>query len=255
MMPAPPPPPILEVIGLVKTYPGVRALNGVDFDVRAGEVHCIVGPNGAGKSTLIKCIAGSIAPTAGEIRIDGERLVGGPSAAIERGVATIYQELDLVGDLTVADNIFLGHERSRFGYLDRGRMGREATALLKRVNHEGISPRTFVRDLRPAGQQIVSIARSLSHNVRLLIMDEPSAILDDGEIDTLFDVVRRLAVRRRRRRLHLAPPRRDRQDRSPGHRPARGRDGRLRHPLRHQSRGPGDAHGRLEARAALSRTS
>jgi ribose transport system ATP-binding protein len=194
-MPAPPtpPPPILEVIGLVKAYPGVRALNGVDFDVRAGEVHCLVGPNGAGKSTLIKCIAGSTAPTAGEIRVDGEPLVGGPSAAIERGVATIYQELDLVGDLTVADNIFLGHERSRLGYLDRGRMGREATDLLRRVNHAGISPRTFVRDLRPAGQQIVSIARSLSHNVRLLIMDEPSAILDDGEIETLFDVVRRLA--------------------------------------------------------------
>jgi ribose transport system ATP-binding protein len=156
-------------------------------------VHCIVGPNGAGKSTLIKCIAGSIAPTAGEIRIDGELLVGGPSAAIERGVATIYQELDLVGDLTVADNIFLGHEPRRLGLLDRARMRREATELLQRVNHAGISPRAHVRDLRPAGQQIVSIARSLSHHVRLLIMDEPSAILDDSEIDTLFGVVRRLA--------------------------------------------------------------
>ena len=186
-------PPVLEVSGLVKTYPGVRALGGVDFDVRAGEVHCIVGPNGAGKSTLIKCIAGSIAPTAGEIRIDGELLVGGPSAAIDRGVATIYQELDLVGDLTVADNIFLGHEPRRLGFLDRRRMRREATELLQRVNHAGISPRAHVRDLRPAGQQIVSIARSLSHHVRLLIMDEPSAILDDSEIDTLFGVVRRLA--------------------------------------------------------------
>jgi ribose transport system ATP-binding protein len=142
---------------------------------------------------LIKCIAGSIAPTAGEIRIDGELLVGGPSAAIHRGVATIYQELDLVGDLTVADNIFLGHEPRRLGFLDRRRMRREATELLQRVNHAGISPRAHVRDLRPAGQQIVSIARSLSHHVRLLIMDEPSAILDDSEIDTLFGVVRRLA--------------------------------------------------------------
>ena len=116
-----------------------------------------------------------------------------PSAAIDRGVATIYQELDLVGDLTVADNIFLGHEPRRLGFLDRRRMRREATELLQRVNHAGISPRTHVRDLRPAGQQIVSIARSLSHHVRLLIMDEPSAILDDSEIDTLFGVVRRLA--------------------------------------------------------------
>jgi ribose transport system ATP-binding protein len=117
-----------------------------------------------------------------------------PSAAIARGVATIYQELDLVGDLTVADNIFLGHERRRFGFLDRRRMRREATELLRRVNHEAISPATYVRDLRPAGQQIVSIARSLSHDVRLLIMDEPSAILDEGEVETLFGVVRRLAA-------------------------------------------------------------
>jgi ribose transport system ATP-binding protein len=187
--------PLLEVRGLVKTYPGVRALRGVDLEVLPGEVHCIVGPNGAGKSTLIKCISGVVAPTEGEVLIDGEPIVAGrPSAAIERGVATIYQELDLVADLSVADNIFLGHELRRFGFLDRRRMRRETTALLARVNHPQISPGTFVRDLRPAGQQIVSIARSLSHEVRLLIMDEPSAILDDKEVDTLFDVVRRLAA-------------------------------------------------------------
>ena len=187
--------PVLEVRGVVKEYPGVRALGGVDFEVRAGEVHCIVGPNGAGKSTLIKCIAGVVAPTEGEILIDGEPVVAGkPSAAIARGVATIYQELDLVPDLTVADNIFLGHEPRRAGFLDRRRMRRDTIELLQRVNHAGISPNTFVRDLRPAGQQIVSIARSLSHEVRLLIMDEPSAILDDSEIETLFDVVRRLAA-------------------------------------------------------------
>ena len=188
-------PPVLEVRGLVKEYPGVRALRGVDFDVRAGEVHCLVGPNGAGKSTLIKCISGVVQPTEGEIRINGELAsTGNPSAAIDRGVATIYQELDLVDDLTVADNIFLGHEHRKWGFLDRSRMRRETVELLRRVNHEAISPNTRVRDLRPAGQQIVSIARSLSHGVRLLIMDEPSAILDDNEIDTLFDVVRRLTA-------------------------------------------------------------
>jgi ribose transport system ATP-binding protein len=187
--------PVLEVRGLVKTYPGVRALRGVDLEVLPGEVHCIVGPNGAGKSTLIKCIAGVVAPTEGEVLIDGETVVAGrPSAAIDRGVATIYQELDLVADLSVADNIFLGHELRRFGFLDRRRMRRETAALLARVNHPQISAGTFVRDLRPAGQQIVSIARSLSHDVRLLIMDEPSAILDDKEVETLFDVVRRLAA-------------------------------------------------------------
>ena len=187
--------PVLEVRGVVKEYPGVRALGGVDFDVQPGEVHCIVGPNGAGKSTLIKCIAGVVAPTEGEILVDGEPVATGkPSAAIARGVATIYQELDLVSDLTVTDNIFLGHERRRLGFLDRRRMRRETVELLKRVHHEAIAPNTYVRDLRPAGQQIVSIARSLSHSVRLLIMDEPSAILDDSEIETLFGVVRRLAA-------------------------------------------------------------
>jgi ribose transport system ATP-binding protein len=187
--------PILEVRGLVKEYPGVRALRGVDLVVRAGEVHCIVGPNGAGKSTLIKCIAGVVQPTAGEVLLDGEPMAtGDPSSAIGRGVATIYQELDLVPDLTVADNIFLAHEPSRFGLLDRRAMRRGATDLLRRVNHETISPGAYVRDLRPAGQQIVSIARALSHDVRLLVMDEPSAILDDSEIETLFDVVRRLTA-------------------------------------------------------------
>ena len=187
--------PVLEVRGLVKEYPGVRALGGVDLVVHPGEVHCVVGPNGAGKSTLIKSISGVVSPTSGAVLINGETMTAGnPAAAIGRGVATIYQELDLVGDLTVADNIFLGHERRRFGLLDRGGMRRAAAELLERIDHSSISPGTYVRDLRPAGQQIVSIARALSHDVRLLIMDEPSAILDDGEIEILFDVVRRLAA-------------------------------------------------------------
>ena len=185
--------PLLEVTDLVKEYPGVVALRDVDLDVLPGEVHCLIGPNGAGKSTLIKCIAGAVEPTAGEIRIDGESVkVGNPSAALEQGVATIYQELDLVGDLSVAQNIFLGHEPRRRGFLDRARMSRETTALLERVNHGAIPPNMPARSLRAAGQQIVSIARALSHRVRLLIMDEPSAILDDHETETLFEVVRRL---------------------------------------------------------------
>jgi ribose transport system ATP-binding protein len=188
-------PALLEVRGLAKEYPGVRALAGVDFEVLSGEVHCIVGPNGAGKSTLIKCISGVVDPTEGEVLLDGEPLAhGNPSAAIGRGVATIYQELDLVADLRVVDNIFLGHELRRRGFLDRARMRRETTSLLERIGHESISPTTRVADLRPAGQQIVSIARSLSHDVRLLIMDEPSAILDESEIETLFEVVRRLTA-------------------------------------------------------------
>ena len=185
--------PLLEVRGLVKEYPGVRALSGVDFDVRAGEVHCLLGPNGAGKSTLIKCVSGAVAPTEGEILVDGEPLpVGEPSAAIAVGVATIYQELDLVEDLSVSDSIFLGHEHRRGPLLDRDAMRRATTELLRRLDHENISPRARVRSLRPAAQQVVSIARALSQSVRLLIMDEPSSILDDAEVETLFGVVRRL---------------------------------------------------------------
>ncbi|HET8951225.1 MAG TPA: ATP-binding cassette domain-containing protein, partial [Solirubrobacteraceae bacterium] len=112
--------PILEVRALEKEYPGVHALKGVDFDVVPGEVHCLLGPNGAGKSTLIKCVSGAVEPTRGEILVGGEPLpVGAPSTSIKRGVATIYQELDLVEDLTVTQSVFLGHELRRGPLLDR----------------------------------------------------------------------------------------------------------------------------------------
>jgi len=187
--------PILEVRNIAKQYPGVRALDGVDFDVLAGEVHCLLGPNGAGKSTLIKCVSGVVAPSEGEILVGGEPLpTGEPSESLARGVGTIYQELDLVDDLSVAESVFLGHEPRRGGLLDRETMRRQTAELLERLDHPNISPNAVVRDLRPAGKQIVSIARALSRQVRLLIMDEPSAILDDHEIETLFGVVRRLTV-------------------------------------------------------------
>src|SRR3954467_9792330 len=187
--------PLLEVRGISKQYPGVLALKGVDFDVRAGEVHCLLGPNGAGKSTLIKCVSGVVAPTTGEIRVEGELFpVGEPSESMARGVGTIYQELDLVEDLRVAESVFLGHYPRRLGLLDRARMRADTTALLERLGHGDIKPDMYVRTLRPAGQQIVSIARALSRDVKLLIMDEPSSILDESEVGTLFDVVRRLAA-------------------------------------------------------------
>ena len=185
--------PVLEVRGLVKHYPGAKALDGVDFDVLPGEVHCLLGPNGAGKSTLIKCVSGAVSPTSGDVLVDGEPLPAGePSASLERGVATIYQELDLVEDLRVYESIFLGHELRHGPLLDRDAMKRETRALLERLDHPAIPAEAYVRTLRPAAKQVVSIARALSHDVRLLIMDEPSAILDDGEVETLFGVVRRL---------------------------------------------------------------
>jgi ribose transport system ATP-binding protein len=186
---------VLEVRSLVKEFPGVRALDGVDLEVLEGEVHCLLGPNGAGKSTLIKCVSGALEPTSGEILFRGEPLPqGDPAGSLRRGVATIYQELDLVPDLSVAESVFLAHEPRRWPLLDLERMRRESADLLARLGHDSIPVRAKVGKLRPAAQQIVSIARALSGDVRLLIMDEPSAILDEGEIATLFDVVRRLTA-------------------------------------------------------------
>jgi ribose transport system ATP-binding protein len=185
--------PLLEVRHLTKSYTGGRALDGVDFQVFAGEVHCLLGANGAGKSTLIKCISGAVAPTGGQILLNGEPLpAGDPAAVLERGIATIYQELDLAPDLTVAESIYLGQEPRIGPFLGRRAMRRGARMLLERLGHAEIGVDTTVRTLRPAAQQIVSIARALSSEPRLLIMDEPSSILDGREIDVLFAVVRHL---------------------------------------------------------------
>ena len=189
---------LLQVRGLTKVYPGVVALSGVDLEVNEGEVHCLVGQNGAGKSTLIKCVSGAVEPTSGVIEFLGHQFATGrPSAALSAGVATIYQELDLVPDLTVAANIFLGHEKrlGRIGpILDRRAMRREVRDLVGRLGHPHLDPDALVADLRPADKQLVSMARALSRNVRLLIMDEPSAILDPPEVDALFEVVGRLTA-------------------------------------------------------------
>ena len=146
-----------------------RVLNQIDFGIAGGELVAMLGPNGAGKSTLIKCISGVHEPTSGEILFMGEPLpVGNPAESLKRGVATIYQELDLVDDLTVAESIFLAHEPRRGPLLDFDHMHSETRALLARLGHESISPRTKVRALRPAAQQVVSIARALSVDLRLL---------------------------------------------------------------------------------------
>src|SRR5919112_2190437 len=131
--------PLLEMQGIVKQFPGVRALDGVDLDVRPGEVHCLLGQNGAGKSTLIKVLAGAHQPDAGTITWRGEQLaLGNPQAAMRLGIATIYQELDLVPGLSVADNIFLGREHSRFGITRPAAANRAASKLLTRLGHPEI---------------------------------------------------------------------------------------------------------------------
>ncbi|MGV9983247.1 sugar ABC transporter ATP-binding protein [Streptomyces olivaceus] len=186
-----PEPPLLSMSGITKSFPGVRALDGVDLDVQAGEVHCLLGQNGAGKSTLIKVLAGAHQPDTGTIRWRGEDVtLRSPIAAMRLGIATIYQELDLVEHLSVAENVHLGHEPTSAGFVVRGRAAKASTAqLLKRLGHPEVEPGRLVGDLSAAQQQIVSMARALSHDVRLIVMDEPSAALDPDEVDNLFRIV------------------------------------------------------------------
>ncbi|WP_411759981.1 sugar ABC transporter ATP-binding protein [Streptomyces tunisiensis] len=186
-----PEPPLLSMSGITKSFPGVRALDGVDLDVQAGEVHCLLGQNGAGKSTLIKVLAGAHQPDTGTISWRGDDVtLRSPIAAMRLGIATIYQELDLVEHLSVAENVHLGHEPTTAGFVVRGRAARASTAeLLQRLGHPEIDPGRLVGELSAAHQQIVSMARALSHDVRLIVMDEPSAALDPDEVDNLFRIV------------------------------------------------------------------
>jgi ribose transport system ATP-binding protein len=186
---------VLRLADVVKTFPGVRALDGVRLEVRAGEVHCLLGQNGAGKSTLIKVLAGVHRADGGEISWLGEPFApGSPQAAMRAGIATIYQELDLVDDLSVADNAFLGHEQSRLGFTRRRSTAYRTREILTRLGHPEIPPHRMVRQLPAAGKQIVSMARALSHDARLIVMDEPSAVLAHDEVANLFRIIRELTA-------------------------------------------------------------
>ncbi|CAM02265.1 monosaccharide ABC transporter ATP-binding protein (CUT2 family) [Saccharopolyspora erythraea NRRL 2338] len=186
---------LLDMTGIVKTFPGVRALGGVDLRISAGEVHCLLGQNGAGKSTLIKVLSGAHAPDAGRIRWCGQEVrLPSPVAALRLGIATMYQELDLVPGLSVADNVFLGHELAAAGFTRRGRANREARALLARLGHPEIDPETEVGELPAAARQLVSMARALAHRAKLIVMDEPTAALSAEEVDNLFRIIAELTA-------------------------------------------------------------
>lgn len=186
---------LLEMRGITKQFPGVVALQGVDFDLRRGEVHVLLGENGAGKSTLIKILSGAYQPDAGEILLDG-RPVRIPSAvAAQRlGIATIYQEFNLVPALTVAENIFLGRQPRRLGVVAHRAMVREAGALLERMRVR-VDPQALVADLGVAQQQMVEIAKAMSLDARILVMDEPTAVLSEQEAARLFAMIRDLQTR------------------------------------------------------------
>ncbi len=188
-------PALLEVRSLSKGFPGVQALSDVSLTVEAGEVHCLLGQNGAGKSTLIKILSGAQRSDRGELLWRGEPVVlRDPTAALACGIATIYQELDLIGGLSVADNIFLGHEPQTLGFSKRRSITASARALLERLGCRDIDAAAIVETLSAAQQQLVSVARALSYDARLLIMDEPTAVLDRGEVDTLFHIIRELVA-------------------------------------------------------------
>jgi ribose transport system ATP-binding protein len=184
---------LVRMTGIEKRFPGVHALRAAQFDLRAGEVHALMGENGAGKSTLMKILAGIYQPDSGEILMDGKPVqVNGPRAAQALGIGIIHQELALMNDLTVAQNIYIGREpRLRFGRLDDAALNRNAEVIFDSMKVK-IDPRVDVRSLSVARQQMVEIAKALSHRSRLLIMDEPTAALNDNETNELFAIIRRL---------------------------------------------------------------
>jgi ABC-type sugar transport system ATPase subunit len=185
-------PPLLEMTGVEKSFPGARALRGVSFELAAGEVLAVVGENGAGKSTLIKVLSGAVEPDAGRVVLDGRELPpGDPAEARRAGVAVIYQEFSLVPALTAAENVFLGREPGRLGWLHRREERRRAAELFGRLGVE-IDPDAAVRDLTVAQQQAVEIAKALAADARVLVMDEPTAALTPPEADRLFAVIREL---------------------------------------------------------------
>ncbi len=184
---------ILEMTHVSKSFAGVHALRDVQFDLCSGEVHALLGENGAGKSTLIKIITGVHQPDSGHLHLGGQEVAfADPHAAREHGIAAIYQEPSLFPDLDVAENIFVGRQPSRAGgQVDWGKMYREASGLLDSLGVH-LDPRTKARNLSVAQQQMVEIARALSLNAKILIMDEPTSSLTLAEVADLFRIVRRL---------------------------------------------------------------
>ncbi len=187
--------PLLSMRGIVKSFPGVRALRGVDVELQGGEVLALLGENGAGKSTLIKVLAGAHRPDAGSIHLYGEETrFASPHDARRAGIAVIYQEFQLVPSLTAVENIFLGREPARAGFVRRREERRRAEALFARIG-VGVDLDVPCRELTVAQQQVVEIARALALEARLVVMDEPSATLTPQEVERLFAIIRDLRTK------------------------------------------------------------
>jgi ribose transport system ATP-binding protein len=187
--------PLLQVRSLSKSFPGVLALREVSLEVAPGEVLAVIGENGAGKSTLMKILAGVQAADSGEILLDGEPIqIKSVEGALGLGIALIHQELNLSDNLEVGANIYLGREPRWFGFIDKRKIARDSAGLLARVGLD-VSPSTIVRHLSIGRQQMVEIAKALSVHARVLIMDEPTSSLSQGEAEQLFKVVKELRGR------------------------------------------------------------
>ena len=184
--------PFLEMKGITKQFPGVLALNQVDLSVYPGRVLALVGENGAGKSTLMKVLSGVHRRDAGEILIEGKNVeITSPLASRQMGISIIYQELSVLNNMDVAENIFVGREKKKNGFVDKKRQHEEARALLERVGLN-IDTHTMTRRLSTAQKQMVEVAKALSYNSRLIIMDEPTSSLTDKETAMLMDIIRKL---------------------------------------------------------------
>ena len=184
--------PVLEARGIVKVFGQHRALDGVDFTAHAGEVHALLGENGAGKSTLIKILTGAYQPDEGELLLDGQPIqLRNPLHGQSFGIGTVYQEVNLLPNRSVAENLFLGRQPTRFGLVDRAEIGRRARALLARYGLD-IDVRAELSEFSVAVQQIVAIARAVELSGKVLVLDEPTASLDRNEVQRLFEVVRGL---------------------------------------------------------------
>ena len=184
---------LLEMRGICKYFPGVRALENVDFTLRAGEVHALVGENGAGKSTLIKVLTGVHPKDGGEIRMEGQPIAPtSPLDAQKHFISTVYQEVNLCPNLTVAENIFIGREPKKHGMIDWKSVNRRSAELLKRLNLGNVDVTRTLDSYSVAVQQMIAIARAVDVQAKVLILDEPTSSLDENETQRLFAVVRDL---------------------------------------------------------------
>jgi ribose transport system ATP-binding protein len=185
---------MLKMDNICKSFPGVKALDGIHIHVGKGDIHGLVGENGAGKSTLIKVLSGAYTCEAGEVTVDGELIKYlNPALMIEKGIAVIYQELMLLEHGTVAENIFLGRQpRNKFGFIDYKKMRDDASAVLKGLNLD-LDPDAVVEKLSVAKRQMVEISKAMSRNAKLIVLDEPTAVLGENELEGLFKLVRDLS--------------------------------------------------------------